>query len=99
MHDHSFEAVVGPHLDAAYNYARWLTKNDADAEDVVHDACVRAMRFFTSLREDNPRAWLFAIVRNTWYSRVGRRAAVNEAAAFDGAVDERADQALDPEER
>jgi RNA polymerase sigma-70 factor, ECF subfamily len=94
-----FDQTVLPHLDAAYNYARWLTKNDADAEDVVHDACVRAMRFFTSLREDNPRAWLFAIVRNTWYSRVTRRGAPTEAAAFDGTVDEQADEALDPEER
>jgi RNA polymerase sigma-70 factor (ECF subfamily) len=94
-----FEQTVLPHLDAAYNYARWLTKNDADAEDVVHDACVRAMRFFTSLREDNPRAWLFAIVRNTWYSRVTRRAAVTEPASFDRAGDEPADEALDPEER
>jgi len=94
-----FEQTVLPHLDAAYNYARWLTKNDADAEDVVHDACVRAMRFFTSLREDNPRAWLFTIVRNTWYSRVTRRAAVSETAAPNGTLGDRADEALDPEER
>jgi RNA polymerase sigma-70 factor, ECF subfamily len=42
----SFEEVVLPHLDAAFNYARWLTKNDADAEDVVQDAYLRALRFF-----------------------------------------------------
>ena len=42
----SFEEVLLPHLDAAFNYARWLTKNDADAEDVVQDAYVRALRFF-----------------------------------------------------
>jgi RNA polymerase sigma-70 factor (ECF subfamily) len=42
----SFEEVVLPHLDAAFNYARWLTKNEADAEDVVQDAYVRALRFF-----------------------------------------------------
>jgi RNA polymerase sigma-70 factor (ECF subfamily) len=42
----AFEDTVLPHLDAAFNYARWLTRNDADAEDVVQDACVRAMRFF-----------------------------------------------------
>ena len=47
-----FEETVLPHLDAAFNYARWLTRNDADAEDVVQDACVRAMRFFSSLRDD-----------------------------------------------
>ena len=49
----SFEEVVLPHLDAAFNYARWLTKNDADAEDVVQDAYVRALRFFSSLRDED----------------------------------------------
>src|SRR4029077_15140798 len=70
----SFEEVVLPHLDAAFNYARWLTKNEADAEDVVQDAYVRALRFFSSLRDENARAWLFTIVRNTWYGRFPRRA-------------------------
>ena len=74
-----FEDTVLPHLDAAFNYARWLTKNHAEAEDVVQDACVRAMRFFSSLRDDDARGWLFAIVRNTWYSRVSRRSNVKEA--------------------
>ena len=68
-----FEATVLPHLDAAFNFARWLTRNDAEAEDVVQDACVRALRYFPSLRDGDPRAWFFAIVRNAWYSRVGRR--------------------------
>jgi RNA polymerase sigma-70 factor, ECF subfamily len=68
-----FEDVVLPHLDAAFNYARWLTKNDAEAQDVVQDACVRALRFFSSLRDDDARAWLMTIVRNTWYSRFPRR--------------------------
>jgi len=69
----SFEEVVLPHLDAAFNYARWLTKNDADAEDVVQDASVRALRFFSSLRGEDARAWLLTIVRNTWYGRFPRR--------------------------
>jgi RNA polymerase sigma factor (sigma-70 family) len=94
-----FEDSVLPHLDAAFNYARWLTKNDADAEDVVQDACVRAMRFFSSLRQDDARAWLFAIVRNTWYSRVSRRATVVEATPLEHAPDEPPDGELDPEER
>jgi RNA polymerase sigma-70 factor, ECF subfamily len=93
-----FADTVLPHLDAAFNYARWLTRNDADAEDVVQDACMRAMRYFSSLRDDDARAWLFTIVRNVWYSRVSRRANVVEAAA-DGGHDERPDDALDPEER
>ena len=93
-----FDSTVLPHLDAAFNYARWLTRNDVDAEDVVQDACVRAMRFFSSLRDDDARAWLFAIVRNTWYSRVSRRSTAAETSS-DGAADERQDEALDPEER
>jgi RNA polymerase sigma factor (sigma-70 family) len=99
MPPRSFEETVLPHLDAAFNYARWLTRNDADAEDAVQDACVRAMRFFSSLRDDDARAWLFAIVRNTWYSRVSRRPTLTEATPLDGARDERPDDALDPEKR
>ena len=94
-----FEDTVLPHLDAAFNYARWLTRNDADAEDVVQDACVRAMRFFSSLRDDDARAWLFTIVRNAWYSRVSRKANVAEGTRLNDGQDERPDNALDPEER
>src|SRR3954462_12844990 len=92
-----FEEIVLPHLDAAFNYARWLTGNDAEAEDVVQDACMRAMRFFPSLRGTDARAWLFTIVRNTWYSRVSRRP--TEAGAADDSENDVADDALDPEER
>ena len=56
MRPRLFEETVLPHLDAAFNYARWLTRNDADAEDVVQDACVRAIRFLSSLRDDDARA-------------------------------------------
>jgi RNA polymerase sigma-70 factor (ECF subfamily) len=94
-----FEETVLPHLDAAFNYARWLTRNDSEAEDVVQDACVRAMLFFSSLRDDDARPWLFAIVRNTWYSRVSRRANRAEATPLNGAQDQWPDHALDPEER
>src|SRR5262249_23178696 len=93
MPSRGFEDTVLPHLDAAFNYARWLTRDDAEAEDVVQDGCVRAMRFFSSLRDDDARPWLFAIVRNTWYSRA-RRA---ETLPLDETTDERADGALDPE--
>jgi RNA polymerase sigma-70 factor (ECF subfamily) len=62
-----FEAVALPHLDAAYNLARWLTRNDADAADVVQEAFVRALTYFDGYREENPRAWLLTIVRNTCY--------------------------------
>jgi RNA polymerase sigma-70 factor (ECF subfamily) len=94
-----FEETVLPHLDAAFNYARWLTKDDADAEDVVQDACMRAMRFFSSLRNDDARAWLLTIVRNTWYSRVSRRSSHADAKPLDGVNDQPVDEALDPEEQ
>jgi RNA polymerase sigma-70 factor, ECF subfamily len=93
-----FEETVLPHLDAAFNYARWLAKNEAEAEDVLQDACVRAVRFFQSLRGEDPRAWLLTIVRNTWYSRVSRGAASTET-ALDERNDDRADDCLDPEEQ
>ena len=56
------------HLDAAYDFARWLTRDERNAEDVVQEACLRAFRFLDSLRGENARAWLLAIVRNTYYS-------------------------------
>jgi RNA polymerase sigma factor (sigma-70 family) len=94
----SFEEVVLPHLDAAFNYARWLTKNDADAEDVVQDAYVRALRFFSSLRGEDARAWLLTIVRNTWYGRFPRRAGGAVMTVADEDEDHRADDvSLDPE--
>ena len=65
-----FEQVVLPHLDAAYNLARWLVRSPADAEDVVQEACLRALRFFDGFRGGDSRAWLLKIVRNTCYSWV-----------------------------
>src|SRR4030095_2261401 len=95
---HGFEETVLPHLDAAFNYARWLTKNDAEAEDIVQDACLRAIRYFSSLRDD-ARPWLFAIVRNTWYSRLSRRTNLAEVRPGAGMRGERPDETLAPEER
>ena len=63
-----FEASVLQYLDAAYNLARWLTRNDQDAQDVVQEAMLRAFRYFDSLRDADARPWLLAIVRNTGYS-------------------------------
>jgi RNA polymerase sigma-70 factor, ECF subfamily len=63
-----FEALALPHLDAAFNLARWLTRNDHDAQDVVQDAFMRALRYFGSFRGDNARGWLLQIVRNTCFS-------------------------------
>jgi RNA polymerase sigma-70 factor (ECF subfamily) len=97
MPQRTFETVVVPHLNAAFNYARWLTRNDADAEDVVQDAAVRAFRFFPSLRDDHPRAWLLTIVRNTWYARVAQQAARPRVTEYDEMADSRPDHHPDPE--
>ena len=97
MRPREFEGTVLPHLDAAFNYARWLTRNAAEAEDVVQDACVRAMRFFSSLRDDDARAWLLTIVRNTWYSRVARLTQMSAGRPLNEVQDHWPDLALDPE--
>jgi RNA polymerase sigma-70 factor (ECF subfamily) len=83
MPHRTFEEVVLPHLDAAFNYARWLTKSEADAEDVVQDAYVRALRFFSSLRSDDARSWLLTIVRNTWYGQFPPEALVLQRQAVE----------------
>jgi RNA polymerase sigma-70 factor (ECF subfamily) len=63
-----FERLVLPHLDAAYNLARWLTRNDDDARDVVQEAMLRALRYFGSMRGEHARPWLLQIVRHTCFS-------------------------------
>ena len=68
--------LFGPHLDAAYRLALWLTASRAEAEDVVQEACLRAWRAATAAPED-PRAWLLAITRNTAWTRLKRNRAAN----------------------
>jgi len=63
-----FQQAVLPHLHAAYNLARWLCRNDHDAEDIVQEAYLRAFRFFDGFHGEDARAWLLAIVRNTSYT-------------------------------
>jgi RNA polymerase sigma factor (sigma-70 family) len=63
-----FEKVVVPHLDAAYNLARWLTRSESAAQDVVQESCLRAFRSLARFAGGNPRAWLLTIVRNQCYS-------------------------------
>jgi RNA polymerase sigma-70 factor (ECF subfamily) len=63
-----FEATVLPHLDAAFNLARWLLRNPADAQDATQEAVLRAFRFFANFRTGNARAWLLQIVRNCCYT-------------------------------
>ena len=85
MPDHvaSFEQLVLPHLQAAYNLARWLLRNDQDAEDVMQEASVRAFRSFDGIRGNNPRAWLLAVVRNSAYTFLQQNRARQLATEFD----------------
>jgi RNA polymerase sigma-70 factor (ECF subfamily) len=84
-----FESVVLPHLDAAYALARWLTRNDADAADVVQEAMLRAFRYFDSYREGDARSWVLRIVRRTCYSWLERnRPADIVALESDAEIDE-----------
>ena len=79
----NFEEVVLPHLDAAYNLARWLTRNPQDAEDVVQNAYLRAFRFFAGFHGGSARTWLLKIVRNTSYTWLHQNRAPYSATAFD----------------
>jgi RNA polymerase sigma factor (sigma-70 family) len=84
-----FEAVVLPHLNAAYGLARHLTRNDADADDVVQESFLRALRFFGGFRgegERQSRAWVLAIVRNMAHTWRHRRRAEASAAEFDETI-------------
>jgi RNA polymerase sigma-70 factor, ECF subfamily len=67
-----FETLVLPHLDAAFNLARWLMRRGADAEDVAQEAMLRSYRFFPAFRGADARAWLLQIVRNTCYTWLDR---------------------------
>jgi len=68
-----FEATVLPHMDAAFNLARWLLRNPADAQDVTQEAILRAFRFFHDFRAGNARAWFLQIVRNCCYTWLQKR--------------------------
>src|SRR6202035_5655221 len=78
-----FEQTVLPHWDAAYNLARWLTRNDQDAQDVTQKACLRAFRFFDGYQGGNMRAWLLTIVRNTCYTWLHQNRAPGSDEVFD----------------
>jgi RNA polymerase sigma factor (sigma-70 family) len=76
-----FERIVMPHLNAAYNLARWLLRNEPDAEDVVQEAYLRALRYFEGFSGEDGRAWLLAIVRNT--CRTHQKRAAGASMEFD----------------
>jgi len=78
-----FERAVLPHLDAAYNLARWLVRNGADAEDLAQEAVLRAFKFFGGFHGGDGRAWLLTIVRNTCYTWLQQNRAHEPVAPFD----------------
>jgi RNA polymerase sigma-70 factor (ECF subfamily) len=92
-----FEQAILPHLDAAYNLARWLMRNDEEAADAVQDACLRALRFIGGFRGGDGRVWLLAIVRNTCYSRLKRGTIRENEIEFDDEIHSLETQATNPE--
>ena len=92
-----FEETLLPHLDAAYNLARWLMRNDADAQDVVQEAYLRALRFFDQFYGANPRAWLLTIVRNTCYTSLRKNRTSEFSCCFDEAARDWESDEPDPE--
>jgi len=92
-----FEQVVLPHFDAAYNLARWLTRSDPDAQDVVQEAYLRALRFFDGFRGGDPRAWLLSIVRNACYDWLRKNQAFDAATEFDEEIHSGESGAASPE--
>jgi len=93
-----FEQAVLPHLDAAYNLARWLTRNDHDAQDVTQEAFLRAFRFFDGYQGGNMRAWLLTIVRNTCYTWMHQNRPPEAAVEFDEEIhSEESSGGADPE--
>jgi RNA polymerase sigma-70 factor (ECF subfamily) len=93
----NFEEALLPHLDAAYNLARWLMRNDDDAEDVVQEAYLRALRFFGGFYGSNARAWLLTIVRNTCYTSLRKNRMPEFSCGFDDAAQDWESDEPDPE--
>ena len=89
-----FEQTALPHLDAAYNLARWLAGNDHDASDVVQEAYLRALKYFGTFKGGSAKAWLLAIVRNAFYDWSSRNR--HDAVPFDENTMDGNEAALDP---
>lgn len=92
-----FEQTVLPHLGAAYNLARWLLRNQDDAEDVVQESYLRAFRFFAGYHGGDSRAWLLTIVRHTSYNWLQQNRSRELSEPINDEIDELENDALDPE--
>ena len=93
----SYEEVLLPHLDAAYNLARWLTRDERDAEDVVQEAYLRAIKHFGGFKGGDGRPWVLAIVRNTFYSWIQRNRPSEAVTPFEEENDTYLSDTADPE--
>jgi RNA polymerase sigma factor (sigma-70 family) len=92
----SFEEAMLPHLDAAHNLAKWLLRNEQDAQDVVQEAYLRAFRSFGGFRGTNGRAWLLTIVRNTSYTLLKKSHAVDLTTPFDEEIHATGHESVSP---
>ncbi len=92
----SFEAMMLPHLDAAHNLARWLLRNEEDAQDVVQEAYLRAFKSFGGFHGSNGRAWLLTIVRNTSYTLLKKNHAVDLTTTFDEEIHASGHESISP---
>ncbi len=79
-----FEKSILPHMDDAYNLARWLTRNDVDAQDLVQESYLRAYKFFAGFRGGDSRCWLLRIVRNTFYTWLEQRRREGQTTGTEG---------------
>jgi RNA polymerase sigma-70 factor (ECF subfamily) len=100
LHEHDkarFEQAILPHLGAAYRLARWLTRNDHDAADVVQEAYLRACKFFGGFHGEDGRAWLLAVVRNTCLTWLRQHPARERLTPFDEQIHGTGSDAMNPE--
>ena len=92
----SFEETMLPHMDAAHNLAKWLLRNEEDAQDVVQEAYLRAFKSFSGFHGSNGRAWLLTIVRNTSYTLLKKNRAVDLTTTFDEEIHASGHESVNP---
>jgi len=92
----SFEETMLPHMDAAHNLAKWLLRNEEDAQDVVQEAYLRAFKSFSGFHGSNGRAWLLTIVRNTSYTLLKKNKAVDLTTTFDEGIHTAGHESVSP---